>query len=286
MSKEHKANKGPRVHKFRLTFADDATHRQLSVIKFTRWRFFTAAVTILLLLFAGFTLLIAYTPLKSFIPGYPDAETRKASVQNGIKIDSLENVVARWEFYTENLKRVLNGEDPVLIDSIIRSAAEAPDTAVAARAGERDSLLRQTVRDAEKFSVGKAAGRALPMEGKHFFTPLQGVVSRQYDKALHPYVEISAPANSVVMSVLDGTVVSAEWSDEYQYSIIIQHDDGIISIYRKNQKLLKSAGQKVSAGAPVALTGGITGSGDGGGRLLLELWYKGETVNPADYIKF
>ncbi len=286
MSKDHKANREPRVHRFRLTFADDATHRQLSVIKFTRWKFFTAAVTILLLLLAGFTLLIAYTPLKSFIPGYPDAETRKISVQNGIKIDSLENVVARWEFYTENLKRVLNGEDPVRIDSIIRNAAATSDTVVPARAGDKDSLLRQTVRDAEKFSVSKAAGRVLPMEGKHFFTPLQGVVSRQYDKALYPYVEISAPANSVVMSVLDGTVISAEWSDEFQYSIIIQHDDGIISIYRKNQKLLKSAGEKVTAGTPVALTGRIAGSGDGGGRLLLELWYKGETVNPTDYIKF
>lgn len=285
MPRKNKQSKEPRVVKFRATLADDVTHRQIGVIKFTRWRLFTAVLTIVLLLFAAFILLVAYTPLKTFVPGYPDAETKRASVQNSIKIDSLENVVARWEFYTENLKRVLNGDDPMVIDSIIRNSRQGKDTLDAATAQARDSLLRETVKDAEQFSINQNRPRSLPIEGMHFFTPLQGVISQPYDKALHPYVEISAPANSVVMSVLDGTVISAEWSDEYQYSIIIQHDDGIISIYRRNQKLLHSTGEKVDAGSPVALVGS-TGSAEGSGKIMFELWHKGEAVNPTDYISF
>ena len=285
MPRKNKQSKEPRVVKFRATLADDVTHRQIGVIKFTRWRLFTAVLTIVLLLFAAFILLVAYTPLKTFVPGYPDAETKRASVQNSIKIDSLENVVARWEFYTENLKRVLNGDDPMVIDSIIRNSRQGKDTLDAATAQARDSLLRETVKDAEQFSINQNRPRSLPIEGMHFFTPLQGVISQPYDKALHPYVEISAPANSVVMSVLDGTVVSAEWSDEYQYSIIIQHDDGIISIYRRSQKLLHSAGEKVDAGSPLALVGS-TGSAEGSGKIMFELWHKGEAVNPTDYISF
>ncbi len=285
MPRKNKQSKEPRVVKFRATLADDVTHRQIGVIKFTRWRLFTAVLTIVLLLFAAFILLVAYTPLKTFVPGFPDAETKRASVQNSIKIDSLENVVARWEFYTENLKRVLNGDDPMVIDSIIRNSRQGKDTLDAATAQARDSLLRETVKDAEQFSINQNRPRSLPIEGMHFFTPLQGVISQPYDKALHPYVEISAPANSVVMSVLDGTVVSAEWSDEYQYSIIIQHDDGIISIYRRSQKLLHSAGEKVDAGSPLALVGS-TGSAEGSGKIMFELWHKGEAVNPTDYISF
>lgn len=285
MPRKNKQSREPRVVKFRATLADDATHRQIGVVKFTRWQLFTAALTVILILLVGFLLLVAYTPLKTFVPGYPNAETKRASVQNSIKIDSLENVVARWEFYTENLKRIFEGEDPVMIDSIIRNAHARRDTLDEATAKEKDSLLRQTVKDAEQFSIGKGAARSLPIEGKHFFTPLQGVISQAYDKALHPYVEISAPANSVVMAVLDGTVVSAQWSDEYQYSIIIQHDDGIISIYRRSQKLLKDTGEKVTAGTPIALVGSTPGE-DGTGKLIFELWSKGETVDPAGYISF
>lgn len=231
-------------------------------------------------------LLMAFTPMKTFIPGYPASDTRKSSEQNALRIDSLKNVIARWEFYSENIKRVLDGEDPVKIDSIVKSYAPARDTMDAAEFRLRDSLLRQKVMDAEQFSVSSTSqARALPIEGQHFFTPLKGVVSQKFDRALHPFIEITAPANSVVMSVLDGTVISADWSDEHEYTIMVQHSDDIISVYRRNQKLLRKAGDRVSAGTPIALVG--TNEGDEeGDHLRFELWHNGESVNPTEYISF
>ncbi len=284
MSNNNKQPRQPRVRKYRLTLADDQTHRQIKVAKFSRWSFFLTVAVVFVTISVCLMMLIALTPLKSFIPGYPDADTRKASVQNAIQIDSLRNVVSKWEFYSENLKRVFAGEDPVRIDSIIRNYSAGYDTLDAGGFRQSDSLLRQTVMEAEQFSIGPGKNRALPIEGKHFFTPLKGLVTEKFEQVTHPYMVISAPASSVVMAVLDGTVISADWSEENQYTLIIQHQDNIISIYRKNQKLLHKAGDIVKAGSPVALVG--SSGGDDSEYISFGLWYDGKAVDPEKYISF
>ena len=112
-----------------------------------------------------------------------------------------------------------------------------------------------------------------------------GVVSQGYDPALHPYIDITAPAGSVVKAVLDGTVINDSWSDDTGYTIQIQHNGDLISIYKHNEKLLKKTGEKVTAGSPIALVGN-TGKLTTGEHLHFELWYQGETVDPARYISF
>ena len=147
-----------------------------------------------------------------------------------------------------------------------------------------DSLLRTTVSNTEQFSISDRK-RELPLEGQHFFSPLKGTISQPFDAVLHPAVDITAPAGAVVSAVLDGTVIFADWTDASGYSLAIQHESGIISFYKHNQKLLRKVGDKVSADTPVALvgsTGGLT-SGD---HLRFELWYQGESVDPARYCKF
>ncbi|MBO5195408.1 MAG: M23 family metallopeptidase, partial [Bacteroidales bacterium] len=82
-----------------------------------------------------------------------------------------------------------------------------------------------------------------------------------------------------------GTVIFSGWSDEVGYTIQIQHENDIVSIYKHNSKLLKKAGEKVLAGSPIALVGG-TGTLSTGEHLHFELWYKGEAVDPTEYISF
>ena len=229
--------------------------------------------------------LIAFTPLKSLIPGVPDAHSQRTAVQNAIRIDSLERVILRWDFYAENLKRVVNGEDPVKIDSIIKSHIANNDSVANIQTIHRsDSLLRKTVNEADRMGM-TSRDMVMPIEGMHFFSPLKGVVSQGFDRAIHPYIDITAPANSVVTSVLDGTVISAGWGDESGYTILIQHPNNIISVYKHNQKLLKKQGDHVSAGATIALVGN-TGSITTGEHLHFELWYKGNAVDPTKYINF
>ena len=281
-----KQKKGGIINNFRLTLVDDDTHDKLWSRKFTRMGALVTVITTVVVTITVIFCLIAFTPIRTLIPGYPDARTKHDAIQNAIRIDSLVNVLTKWELYSENLRRVVDGQDPLKIDSLMEiTKGSAPRTLDSKELAGKDSLLRKEVADEDRFDIKSNTSRTLPIEGMHFFTPLKGVVSQGYDKALHPYIDITAPGNSVVMSVLDGTVISAEWTDSEGYTIRIQHEGDIISVYKHNQKLMKKIGDKVSAGAPIAILGG-TGSLSDGDHLHFELWHKGEAVDPTKYISF
>lgn len=272
---------------YRLTLVDDDTHDKLWSTRFNKLNVLVTAITALVVLLTLVWCLVAFTPLKTFIPGFPNAKTKYDAIQNAIRIDSLENVITKWELYSENLRRVVEGEEPLKIDSLMEARKQSREISdrEKAKLAIKDSMLRKEVAAEDKFDIASGRSKTLPIEGMHFFTPLKGVVSQGYDKVLHPYIDITAPNNSVVMSVLDGTVISAGWTDEDGYTIRIQHDGDIISVYKHNQKLMKKTGDKVSAGTPIAVVGG-TGTTADGDHLHFELWHKGEAVDPTKYISF
>ena len=280
-------NKEMKTAHFRLALLDDRTHKQLFTIHFTRTTFFVMIISTIVMLCALVFSITAFTPVRTFIPGYPDAHAKRAAIQNAMTIDSLQTVIYRWELYSENIKRVVEGKEPLKIDSLIRANQPQKATAEEAASFQRqDSLLREEVKKEEQFDISSDRGkRELPIEGVHFFTPLKGVVSQGYDAATHPYIDITAATGSVVKAVLDGTVVFAGWSEDSGHTIQIQHEGDIISIYKHNEKLSKKAGDKVTAGTAIALVGN-SGDLSTGAHLHFELWHKGETVDPTLYINF
>ena len=282
-----KSNKEHKNSSFRLAIIDDMSHKQLVTLHFTKTRFFVAIVTLLVTFTAAVFSIIAFTPVRTFIPGYPDARSKRAAIQNAITIDSLETVIYKWGLYSENLKRVMEGMDPIKIDSLVNAGMNSlSKDADFAAIQKNDSLLRQKVKEEEQFGISAERDkRNLPIEGRHFFAPLKGVISQAYNPAGHPFIDITAPEGTVVKATLDGTVISAEWSNASGYTIQIQHEGDIISIYKHNEKLLKKSGDKVTAGAPIAMIGN-TGDLSTGTHLHFELWHKGETVDPAKYINF
>ena len=284
MSNTNKDNN--RISHFRLSLLDAKTHKQLFSVRFNRTGFFVTLVSTIVIIIAAVFSIIAFTPIKTFIPGYPDARTKRAAIQNAIKVDSLENVIYRWELYSENLRRVIEGEDPVNIDSLISARQTQIELAKDPEYLKRqDSLLRKEVKEEEMFDISSRNTRKLPIEGMLFFTPVKGVISQGYDSASHPYLDITAPVGSLVSAIADGTVIYDGWNDETGYTIQIQHSNDIISIYKHNDKLLKKAGDKIKAGAPIALMGN-TGSLSTGPHLHFELWHNGENLDPTQYINF
>ena len=271
---------------YRLSLLDNETRETLRSIPFNRPQLVYGIITAVLALLLFFYLLFAFTPLRTVIPGYPNAYSKKEAVANAIKIDSLENIVTRWNIYAENLSRVLTGEATVDFDSLVQAAGTRylsdKDPAELAR---RDSLLQEQVQKEEQFGVSARRERELPIEGMHVFAPLKGVVSRPSDRVMHPAIDIAAPTGSVVSAVLDGTVILTSWDAETGYIILLQHRDNLLSVYTNNQKLLRAGGETVQAGTPIALVGG-TASKEGADYLHFELWHNGESLDPTRYINF
>ena len=270
---------------YRLTLVEDQTHQRVKFWRFSKMGFVLIGLTALVVISLLSWSIISFTPLRTTVPGYPDAHFKRGAIANALKIDSLENEMTRWALYAGNLSRILAGEETLGADSLLSSNPKEYLRKLSdAEIARRDSLLRTSVNATEQFGLSDRK-RELPLEGQHFFSPLKGTVSQAFDPVLHPAVSITAPAGAVVCAVLDGTVIFADWADATGYSLAIQHESGIISIYKHNQKLLRKAGDKVSAGTPVALVGS-TGSLTSGDHLRFELWHNGTPIDPANYCKF
>ena len=270
---------------FRLFLEEAASHERIFSLRFSQPQLVVGLISAVVLVVVGMFCLIAYTPIRSFIPGYPDTRTRREAVQTALRIDSLQTRILQWELYTENLRRVVAGEDPIRLDTLMLGRKGSRAVSDARYLAIRDSLLRADVVQEEQFGLSSAPRRNLPIEALTFFTPVRGVVSKGFDRTLHPWLDITAPVGSVVMAVLDGTVVYTDWNQDSGYTLILQHGTDLLSIYKNNQKLLHKTGDAVKAGTPVGMLASST-SLTKGDHLHFELWYKGAPLNPVQYIKF
>lgn len=229
--------------------------------------------------------LIAFTPLREFIPGYPDAHTRRQIVQNALKVDSLEQKLDYWQQYLTTLQAIVNGENPPALEA-------KPDTTVKSKdivftKSQEDSLLRAQIENNEQYNLSVASA---PLEnsvkGFHFFPPVRGDVTSSFNLTKgHFGTDIASAPNEVVVAVLEGTVTMATWTLETGYVIQIQHNGNLLSVYKHNSKLLKKAGSHVSAGEAIAIVGN-SGELTTGPHLHFELWFNGTPVDPEKYIVF
>ena len=273
--------------KYRFSIFNDTTHEEIFVFRANGVFSILTIVLVVIFLIGSVTLLISYTSLRELIPGYPSAQSRQDLIQNAIKIDSLQNEINLWRLQLANIQRITTGQKPLAIDSLLNLHGMGDTTArVEGDYAKDDSLLRATVFKEEQFNLSAREHKIEQIEGLHFFPPLKGVVTEEYNPAIgHPYIDIAAPENSVVSAVLNGTVIHAGWDDENGYTIQLQHDNNLVSVYKHNSKLLARTSDKVTAGTPVALVGN-TGTLSSAPHLHFELWHKGEPINPAQYINF
>ena len=273
---------------YRFSIFNDTSHKEIFSFKAKGMMMLISLSLAIIFIIVSVTFLISFTPLREYIPGYPNAESRKAIIQNAIKADSLEQTLKMWSYQLENIQRIVKGEAPLNIDTVGTSNPKdtsAGKAELTTKISKEDSIMRVEVMKQEMSSTSKSKN-IIQIEGLHFFPPVKGIISEGFNAAIgHPFIDLAAPAGSVVSAVLDGTVVMADWTDETGFTIQIQHSNDIISIYRHNSKLLKKAGDRVKAGTAIALVGD-KGTLSTGNHLHFELWHKGVAVDPVSYIKF
>lgn len=102
-------------------------------------------------------------------------------------------------------------------------------------------------------------------------------------KEFHKGVDIKANSSTPIKSALDGTVFAAEYEKSYGNYIILNHSDGITTLYAHCSKLLVKNGQKVKKGQIIALVGS-TGNSTGP-HLHFEVHKDGKLLDPLSFIK-
>ncbi len=277
--------------KYRLVLMTDDTLEERFTFRLSRLNVFIALGTLTIVLIFLTSILIAFTPLREYIPGYTNVGLQKKLYELQLKTDSIERDLSNKDRFIQNLREIIDGKDltedvPVPRDSMKRYSD------IRIRRSAEDSLLRLEVESQGKYSLYKVESGESEMIKKSsigsllFFSPLKGVITSEYNPvSQHFGVDIVAKENEAIKAVLDGTVIFTNWTLETGYVIAIQHPHNIVSIYKHNSAILKKTGELVKAGEPIAIIG-QTGELATGPHLHFELWNEGNPVNPKDYIVF
>ncbi|WBX77017.1 M23 family metallopeptidase [Tenacibaculum ovolyticum] len=286
MTKTHKKRKLKQklIDKYRLVILNEDTFQEKFSLKLSRLNVFVFGGVFSVVLIALTSLLIAFTGLREYIPGYASTSLKKEAARATYKSDSLKIELSILERYVNGLKPVFTGEvSPDKIDSIKIEAQNITFDESKLQASKQDSLFRAKIEGKDRFPLSEgAAGRAKIV----FFSPLTGTVSQAFNmNDKHYALDIVAKTGTPVKTIADGTVILAEWTAETGYVITIQHPNKFISVYKHNGSLLKQQGDVVKSGEAIASVGS-TGELTTGAHLHFELWNNGFPVNPTDYIDF
>jgi len=267
---------------YRILVIDDDSYENKLSFKLNRLNVFVGTFIFAMLLIVGTSLLIAFTPIKTYIPGYTAPELRKNALLLKLKTDSLKMVVNQNDYYLQQLQKVLRNEISVEnFEKTIHQKKLILDTLNLAPSKE-DSLLRKEVADREKFNINQRKSHLV----YNFVAPAKGVITNTFNqKRKHFAVDIALENNTPIKAIADGVVIFSDWTQSTGQVIIIEHNNNVISTYKHNNKLLRKTGDKITQGEVIALSGN-SGQKTSGPHLHFELWIKGYPINPTDFINF
>jgi murein DD-endopeptidase MepM/ murein hydrolase activator NlpD len=275
-------------NKFRLVLMNDETFEEKLSFRLSRLNVFVVVGTIFIILIIGTTFIIAFTPLREYIPGYSDVDSKKRVVELLVRVDSLESALKQNYGYLKNINNIIDGN--VNGNEKLVKPSDKPinyDTITLSKSKE-DSALRTEIENEDQYNIGISYDDKPKNSIKDyfFFAPLKGTVSNNFSiKDKHYGIDIVASPNDIIKSTLDGMVILNAWTLETGYVIAIQHQNNLISVYKHNSVLLKKEGMYVKAGEAIAYVGN-SGELTTGPHLHFELWYNGNPVDPKEYISF
>jgi murein DD-endopeptidase MepM/ murein hydrolase activator NlpD len=283
-------------NKYLLVIRNEDTYEVKLSFRLSRLNVFIALglTTIILVVLTIF--LIAFTPLREYIPGYMDVDLPRQMYALKLRADSIEREFRQRNLYFENLRNIIEGNDMTEFYQKATANTGVTDTAIdysdiRITHSQEDSLLRLEFEQQGRYLPGSSAALLSANEGNEmpdflFFAPLDGIITSRFNPDIgHFGVDLVSNRNEPIKAVLDGMVVFAGWTLETGHVITLQHQQNIISVYKHNSVLLKKEGNFVKAGDVIAIIG-ESGELSTGPHLHFELWFNGNPVDPTDYIQF
>lgn len=215
-------------------------------------------------------LLTAYTPLKFTIEGYPTAQELLLKKELISQINALEKQIA----YQDSLLRYFALGKPVAKEITPNSADKqsriAPPPSFSSIPS---SIVSQKIESITTlFPTNEELLRMVP--------PIKGVVSRSLNLKEHHFgIDIATPAGKIVHAAHDGMVILSDYSILTGWIVVLMSSSGIVTVYKHNQESLVEVGDRVVAGMPIAISGGL-GKLSTGSHLHFEVWERGKVIDP------
>lgn len=270
--------------KYRVSVLDENTLEESWHVRLSRLSLFLYACVFVLITFFILAILIFITPLRYYLPGYGDEGNRETVISESMRADSLQSQMDKQIAYMNIIRDVIAGNldtaDIKPLDSIvIIDKKDEPGI----EQTERERKFIERFEEEEKYNLSSLGYR--PKNDSYvLFKPVNGVIQQHFNAIEQIYgISILTPPNEKVLSVLDGTVIYADYSFNNGWIIQVQHEGNYISVYKNNIRLLKKVGEIVHAGENIAIAGNASEQDQ---LFEFELWNNGNAVNPEYMIIF
>lgn len=281
---------------YRLVVMNADTFDEVGAYNLTPLNLYVALSSLILLLTIGVFMIVAYTPLRKYVPGYGDVVQRQEVMALEEELRSLQKSLTTQMEYTENFRRILVGEVTtgdevesrlVPVEEVELEAVTLTEEEIRLRREMDLERVGKTARDGKVANGGNSArGEATALEQLYLVAPVNGEIRTPYDLGKgHLGVDILAAKNTAVKAAAEGIVFMSEYTSANGNVVGVQHSNDLITFYKHNSELLKKVGERVRSGEAIAISGN-TGTLSTGPHVHFEMWYRGQSVNPADYLNF
>ena len=267
---------------YRLAVVEEDSYQEKFALSLSKRNIFLISSSIAFIIILITTLLIFYTPIREYIPGYDTTKLRVQAVQNLEKLDSIMNSLEKNEQFIKAFSRTINGEEFTnqYEDSKIK---EVDITGLEVNINIEDSILRKIVEVEDRFNIIEKEDALI---APNLISPASGIISESFDFSEGHYgVDVVLKEGTPIKAVYDGIVLFAEWTLNYGFTVVVFHKNELISTYKHNQSVKVETGDFVQTGEVIALSGN-TGEFTSGPHLHFELWDLQGPINPEDLIKF
>lgn len=269
--------------KYKLTVINENTLEEvvgIHVSKLNGFSVLLAACTVIFLLAA---IILVFTPLRNYLPGYMNSEVRSQVVTNALKADSLAEALDRQNRYIMNIQDIFSGKVNVDTVQSIDSLTTIRTNELMNRSKEEDDFRR-------KYEARQKAESAAEEDHKLpdllFFRPTKGIVMKDFAPSRQHYgVDMAAAMDESIVAVMDGKVMTVVQTADKGFLIQIQHEQNFISIYKHCGTSRKKEGDRVKGGEVIALAG-TEDEGKHVSYVHFELWHEGTPIDPAKYVVF
>lgn len=287
---------------YRVAFIDEDT---LSYSRQYTFRPLTVVLVLLLsltFLVGGTAAFIIFTPqVRKHIPGYTNPDYEKKLVIMQSMLDTMQREIDMRDEYLNGLKKSMGSENPFENrhenlkdkDGSEKDMGNVNSPKNGASGANEPNSVNEPVSPIKVQpspgdpSVKKENSKNREALGiKTLVRPVIGTLREGFSPAKQHYgVDIITNEGESVLAATEGFVILSEYSEETGHVIGISNPSGVVTFYKHNSRVLKKRGAYVYAGDAIAVVGN-TGENSSGPHLHFEIWYKGEPLNPVDYLTF
>lgn len=274
---------------YRLIIMNNDTFEEVGSYRLSLLNVYVVLSTIVVLVAIMMWMLITYTPLKQYIPGYSEHYNNPRLIAElTSQVEELEKERQNRDFYIQNLQQMLTG-DVEQVEDVKQEVTTVVDSTSRLLPGEEEEKIREEMQDAMNEPTSFLRTNVSPvtsLEQLHFIPPISGEITKGFNEETdHLGIDLVAPKNTAIKAVMDGYVFFADWTMETGNVIGLQHSNNTVTFYKHNSSLLKNIGNFVKAGEAIAVIGN-TGTKTDGPHLHFELWFNGKPIDPSEYITF